>query len=553
MQRTLWIAAFITLAAPSCTNAQDSCTFKPGTNTITVDLRSKTKSFEPACQPLRIRVPDKTPVTLEVRNLSPVEVCSVSSKAPIVTPVTNPLESIINTITGLKGFSLAGSTPKMNLMSETLQLHIDALPGPAFTTDPDTDAQTTFKTLATEVHTLAQHVGNKQTQWQTTYQDDVTRTVNYLADDYRGIEWKKFNPDKGLANVHKNAQVTIPKTLADLKVIQMNDTPSEVDYAQIQSDIDQMKTIQSRFASRCSTTPPPAAAPKLGEPKPAPGCDLDILASQTSTLDQATAMLTVVQDNFKTLQAAQTVLTSSFVALEKVYTDFLDRKDKRKVVEEDDSTHVLYQKISLPFDYGATDTGTLSCSTDTSPAVGTTDSISYTILYQNVPALTVSAGLMVTFLQKNIYGQASLFDGPTSITTTNPNGTYSSYFRLTDSARASVFPMAYVNYRLGSPTLKTWWGNKNNEMIFTSNVSAGLGVNSNTGTNQPEFFTGYAAGFSRVLLHVGAHFGRTEALGGGYTVDTKVPSGFTSSTPVPIVWSYHPALGIGLSVRIAPF
>ncbi len=114
---------------------------------------------------------------------------------------------------------------------------------------------------------------------------------------------------------------------------------------------------------------------------------------------------------------------------------------------------------------------------------------------------------MVTFLAKNEYGTQPEFDGPTSITTTNPNGTYTLYFRRTDYARASVFPMAFVNYRLGSPTLKTWWGEPNNEMVFTNNVSAGIGVNSNTGTNQPEFFAGYAAGFSRVLLHVGAHFG----------------------------------------------
>ena len=213
----------------------------------------------------------------------------------------------------------------------------------------------------------------------------------------------------------------------------------------------------------------------------------------------------------------------------------------------------MIQTISLPFDFGATNTGTITCSTDTSPAMATTDAINYSVLYQNVPALTASVGLMVTFLQENIYGQSSLFDGPTSITPTNPTGTYSSYFRLTDSARASVFPMAYLNYKIGHPALKTWWGNHNNELVLTNNVSAGLGVNSNTGTNQPEFFAGYAVGFSRVLLHLGGHFGRTEALGGGYTVDTKVPAGFTSSTPVPIVWSYHPALGIGLSVRIAPF
>jgi hypothetical protein len=55
------------------------------------------------------------------------------------------------------------------------------------------------------------------------------------------------------------------------------------------------------------------------------------------------------------------------------------------------------------------------------------------------------------------------------------------------------------------------------------------------------------------MVHAGMHYGRTESLGGGYTVNTKVPTGFTSSTPVPIDWSYHPYFAIGFSVRVAPW
>jgi hypothetical protein len=102
MQRSFWIVAFFVLTAAAHCFAADSCTFKPGQTTIQVDLRSGKKSFEPACQPLRIRVNDRTPATLILRGLSPVEVCTVSSKAPAVTTVTNPLESIINTVTGLR-------------------------------------------------------------------------------------------------------------------------------------------------------------------------------------------------------------------------------------------------------------------------------------------------------------------------------------------------------------------------------------------------------------------------------------------------------------------
>lgn len=543
MQRTFWICAFSLLLTARSYAADDSCTFKPGKTKITIDLRSGNKGFEPACQPLRIRVNDKTPVTLEIRDISPVEVCSASSKAPTVTTVANPLETIINTITGLKSLSLETATSKVNAMDYSLKLNLHNFRNIPSPQDPDQLAQSKFIELAKDVYDLSGKVAGKQLTWQKTYQVDLTDITNYAAQDYRGALWSKFDPDKDLDKIHKQADVTTPTAPADLDLDQ--NPPSEIDYAQIQSDVDQMKTIQSRFAARCSATPAPVA--------PAPGCDLGILADQTSALDQATAILTVLQDNFKTLQTAQTAVTSSFGALEKVYTDFINRKDTLKLVRVDDDTQILYQKISLPFDYGATDTGTITCSTDTTPAVPTTDTINYTILYQNVPALTVSTGLMVTFLQKNEYGTAAQYDGPTSVTATNPNGTYTEYFRITDSARASVFPMAFVNFKIGSPTLKTYWGQPNTELVFTNNLSAGIGVNSNSGTNQPEFFAGYAVGFNKVLVHVGAHFGRVESLGGGFTVDTPVPASFTSSTPVPIDWHYQTFIGIGLSVRIAPW
>ncbi len=111
--------------------------------------------------------------------------------------------------------------------------------------------------------------------------------------------------------------------------------------------------------------------------------------------------------------------------------------------------------------------------------------------------------------------------------------------------------MAFLNVRPWRPILKTWWGQPENELVITNNLGAGIGVNPNTGTNQAEFFAGYAVGFNRVYIHLGTHFGRTETLGGGFKIDTPVPSGFSGSAP--INWGYHVAFSIGLSVRLAPF
>jgi hypothetical protein len=111
--------------------------------------------------------------------------------------------------------------------------------------------------------------------------------------------------------------------------------------------------------------------------------------------------------------------------------------------------------------------------------------------------------------------------------------------------------MAFVNFRTGRPALRTWWGEPFNELVIANHISTGIGINPNTGTSQVEFFVGDAVSFSRVFIHAGAHFGRQESLGGGFTLGT-VPSTFTGTT-APISWSYQPAFSIGLSVRIAPF
>ena len=299
-----------------------------------------------------------------------------------------------------------------------------------------------------------------------------------------------------------------------------------------------MKALQPRLIAACTT---PDAAGKT----PAT-CDPVILAKTAELLDQANAIMLVLQDNLKSLQTAQAAIVASVAVLHKIEVDFNTRLNA-KIVEailppkQDDK--ILVQTIRLGTDYGATDAGTISCSTDTSPAIPTTDTINYAILYQNVPALTVSAGLLTTFLEKRIIGTTQQLDAD--------GKTVDNVFAITDSARASVFPMAFVNYRIAPPILKTWWGQPNSELVITHNVSAGIGVNSNTGTNQVEFFGGYAIGFSRVLIHAGLHYGRTEQLGGGFSFG-KVPPGFTG-TAAPIDWSYHPAFAIGFSVRIAPF
>jgi hypothetical protein len=549
MQRRFWICASLVFAVGQCV-AQGPCQAKPGAVTVNIPLVEN--SMEPTCQPSRIRVSDRTAVTLMVTNVSPIEVCVASAKPPTVTTVVNPLESIINTITGYKSFDFANSKPLYDAqVAEVSKVRIAPAPaaGKKVEEPPPDPALTLFNKLAGEAFDEATKIAKKQEDWKKVYTKDTDDLTVYVMKNYRANHWSEFNPDDP-------SELKTVKAHADFNTISMKEPqdknpPSEIDLAPLQAYIDQLKALQPRLITLCTTT----TADKFT-------CDATKLSKTSQVIEQVTAIQTVLTDNFKYLQTAQAALVTSLAVLHKMQVDFGLRLNSKNVVKQpanpnnwdklkDDektkfrATQILIQQIHLGTDYGATDPGTVSCSTDSTPAVATTDSINYAILYQNVPALTVSAGLLISFLEKDQWGVSQLLDN----TKTPP--VLSTAFVITDSARASVVPMAYINYRVAPPILKTWWGQPNSELVVSHNISAGIGINSNTGTNQPEFFAGYAIGFSRSLIHAGLDYGRQESLGGGFLKGT-VPTGFTGTT-APINWNYKPAFSIGLSVRIAPF
>ena len=82
MQRHTWIPAILMLIPMSAVaQLPNSCSYKPGRRVITIDLQNGARSFEPACQPLRIRVKEDRPAAVLLRNLSPTETCSISAKS----------------------------------------------------------------------------------------------------------------------------------------------------------------------------------------------------------------------------------------------------------------------------------------------------------------------------------------------------------------------------------------------------------------------------------------------------------------------------------------
>jgi hypothetical protein len=288
--------------------------------------------------------------------------------------------------------------------------------------------------------------------------------------------------------------------------------------------------------------------------KPAPrpsDADIEDLRKVDEIVDRAKSIMSLLSDNNKMLEGLQSGLNTSYLAIKKVYLDYVRRKDQ-KIIDVDETVPVkdgepvttLVQKFNLGTDRKATVTGNVSCVSDIDGKTPTTDSINFSILYQNVPKWTASVGLLTSFLERNTIGVVNEATAGSSTPMATP------FFQVTDRARAQLVPMAYVNYRLPFYKSQFIGTGKEDELIWTGHLSAGFGVNSNSGTNQPEFFLGFAIGLNRFMIHPGVHFGRTQSLGGGYNLNTQAPS---SVTTAPIIWSYHPAFSIGFSVRLAPY
>jgi hypothetical protein len=205
--------------------------------------------MEPSCEPQRIRVPDRTQVTLNIVNVSPTEYCSPTAPAPTPTTVTNPIESIINTVSGLKSFNLVPES--------TFKAQIRAIPD---LIEPDTGQRLTeaeksapkdpiarlFHELAEKVLPAAQAIATKQSSWQQTYQTDLTTLQDYQNANYRGTAWQTFDPliDAKLNTVRTH--ITFPPITDDAS--DPKNPPSEMDYVPLQSLIDQLKALQPQLA-----------------------------------------------------------------------------------------------------------------------------------------------------------------------------------------------------------------------------------------------------------------------------------------------------------------
>ncbi len=499
-----------------------NCVPGPGERIHTITLQNGANSMEPVAEPTRIRVDDRSTVHLCLTNVSPVDVCSLSGRTPTPTTETNPIESLVTSIAGLGGFAI-NFKPSASLglteFALTLQREMAHI-----NTSPEAERRTNrvladpkykkFIDMATKFNDLALRVIDSQNTMQLSLADDPNRLATYLGADYRGTRWQLFHPENDpdlqpIRDDFTNALSTLTNT------------------ALMQPMVDTL----TKLATEVHTTYDPNATAE----------EADTLSQMDEKLAKTKAVMSVINDNNTALKAAQATVRTGYLAVVKVYKDFRRRLDVLGTLRISANGNFLFQDFRLGTDRKATVTGVLSCVSD-ADAKPTTDQINYSILYQDVPRLTSSAGFLVSSLEKKVIG--------TTTVAANNSAGFNTNFTVTDRSQAQVLPMVYANYRVLGYNSKHW-PKREDELVLTASLSTGFGLNPNTGTAQPEFFTGLAFGFNRLMIHPGIHFGRTQSLGGGFVLNSTVPATFSGNAPTS--WSYHPAFSIGFSVRVAPY
>jgi len=157
------------------------------------------------------------------------------------------------------------------------------------------------------------------------------------------------------------------------------------------------------------------------------------------------------------------------------------------------------------------------------------------VAFRDLPRASLSVGVLISTLEKRTFNAASVFDGA-GATSTDPVKV-----RLEirgEASRPQVIPFSFANIRL------TQW--RVRDGFYTFNLTPGIGVNPNGGTNEVEFALGASLGINNVYLFGGFHFGREANLINGFSIGDRVPNSFVP--PVGRDWKTN--FGFGVSYRV---
>lgn len=499
---------------------------------VVVRLHNAPYTMEPESEPKSIRVDNRGRATILLEGLSPLDVCSLGGRTTTPTTETNPLASLITSISALGAFlipigSVGNIGPLMEQIGPSSNKFAKMLSESKVSSEPliADPLYTTFVSLNRKLSAVLSQIKDEQDITKKSFESDQKQLASYLSADYRGNNWQGFNPRRDLTVIAGDAEHPM-KSVADL--------------ANAQANYERISNLVSSIHKKYDDKLPPSAVKSR-----------EALKRMDPSLTMEKAALTVLADNNTVLKDPKAKLQAAYDTATKAFDTFA-RKLQRvndvlpNLIREKNVGYgdILTERFRLAPDRKTTVTGVLSCVSSLDLTTPTTDAIDYSVLYQDVPHLTASAGILTSFIQKQIVGTTEVNTGIASATS------FATNFAITDLARVQVIPMAFVNYRILNYK-EIHWPNQEDDLGITTNLSGGFGINPNTGTNQPEGFFGIAIGFNRVMVHTGLDIGRVQHLGGGFTLGNPVPMNFPS--PVPLTWTYEKGFSIGFSVRVAPF
>ena len=259
------------------------------------------------------------------------------------------------------------------------------------------------------------------------------------------------------------------------------------------------------------------------------GTDIDTIPADEALFDSVSGKIAGLKANYDAVSAAHT----QFRAL----LTFFDQVDA--LVATGKNTFQKDLPI-LPF-MQQTATTSVSCSNSFSKKA-TSPQIPVTVMYQKDPRLSVSVGPLLSTIEKQKLGTTAISTGVDS----SGKPTFKSVFAVVDHAPVQVVPFAFLNYRLLDFSDKQ---NPAKKKPVSVNASVGVGVNPNSGTNEPDFFIGPSIGFKKLMIQLGDHIGRfQDGFTGGFNIGDTVPASFPSTLPIHKV--YRNGFGIALSYRL---
>lgn len=415
--------------------------------------------------PKLVEVRNETKVTI-TGSKRPVDTCVVATKREELKPEPNPLAQLLKVVIGFGTFGVA-STKGVDCPADPSN---DQVPGDPEAKQIEREMKSIRQSLSTNIDEIS--------QIRTKYLGMAKAIKNFASckgpDEITDIcTTALFEGEKGLL------KTDVPVLLAErLPVVESTEL--------------QLATLKKVLGDRYK--------------KPA-DTDEQWLQTVNRRLDCFSKILESAKRSRDFLATARTDLEKLQDLLDAHLTDFGYKKD-------------------LLVDANSKVTGTVTCTNFFTKQVSS--DVPFTVIYQNLPRATVSAGILFSLLDRRQIGIQPVRTG----TAADGTPTFRLQFAESDRSSSQVIPFSFFNYYL-TGTRK-----------LNLNLSGGVGLNPNNGSNQVEYFMGGALGIKDIYLQFGGHVGRWQELGNGFVIGDAVPEKFPAAAPIERRYSIRPAFGV---------